>query len=540
MRVLLLACLAVSIIAAWYVPNRPVVPRGGGATAKFASLSFAAYRAWESPLTGRFPTAAEADADMAKVAQVASAVRTYAAREGNYDAAAVAQTHGLKLWQGIWLSGNRADNEAEIARGIALAHKYPETITRIVVGNEVLLRRDLPVDELIADIDRVKHAVKQPVAYADVWEFWKQFPQVAPHVDLMLIHLLPYWEDVPSGIDRAVAHVGDVYEEMHRLFPGKPIAIGETGWPSAGRERADAVPSLVNETTFLRQFLALSQAKHFDYNFIEAFDQVWKYRSEGIVGANWGVFDAARQLKIPLSGPVSNDPLWPVHAAVSICAGFALVLLGLRRGADIPRQVGYRICVAGMMLGGALGFAAAGVSSSLYDRHLAIAGIVNLVGQSVLATLAILRLRGALASAPHRTGADATAAVRALITRFRPAPANSAFEDLSFVFVWTAAVMQLLLWCDGRYREFPLSTFAVPLLVTAGRLTAGDLPIGGGGREEACAGGVLVLAAIGSAILEGPLNSQSLVWNAAALLLATPPLLRLWDGNRPAIDNESR
>jgi exo-beta-1,3-glucanase (GH17 family) len=516
------------------VPNRPVDPAGGLPGEKFSSLSFSAYRAWESPLTKRFPTEAEADADMALVARVAGAVRTYAAYEGDFDTAALARQHGVKVWQGIWLSGNRGDNDREIARGIALANAYPDTVIRVVVGNEVLLRRDLPAAELIADIDRVKRAVRQPVAYADVWEFWKQFPQVAPHVDLMLIHLLPYWEDVPTGIDGAVAHVGDVFRQMRALFPGKQIAIGETGWPSQGRERADAVPSIVNETKFLREFLALSGAEHFDYNFIEAFDQVWKYRSEGIVGANWGIYDAARRLKIPLTGAVSNDPDWPVHAAVSAAAGLALSMLALWQGRSLPAARRNALCVAGMALGGGLGFAATGVSATLYDIHLELAGAVNLLGQAALAVLAMLRLSGAVAAAPTRNGADATETVRAFLTRFKPPGLHGAFEDLCFVFVWTAAVMQMLLLCDSRYREFPLSTFAVPLLVTAGRLIAGDFSRAGGQREEFFAGGILALAAVGSAVLEGPLNTQSLAWNACAVLLAAPPLLRLTGARRTA------
>jgi hypothetical protein len=87
--------------------------------------------------------------------------------------------------------------------------------------------------------------------------------------------------------------------------------------------------------------------------------------------------------------------------------------------------------------------------------------------------------------------------------------------------------MQLLLLCDGRYREFPLSTFAVPILVTLGRLACRDLPRTGGGREEFVAGVVLAGAALGSAVLEGPLNMQSLQWNSCAVVLSLPLLLRI-------------
>jgi len=573
MRPLLIAFCAVMLLLAWYLPNRPVDPLGGGGAGdaeKFSSLSFDAYGPSESPLTDRFPTEAEADAHMAVVARAANAVRTYAAVEGNFDTAALAQKYGVKVWQGIWLGGDRAKNEVEIARAVALAHKYPDTIMRVVVGNEVLLRRDLPVAELIAYIDRVKAAVRQPVAYADVWEFWMQFPQVAPHVDIMLIHLLPYWEDVPTGIDRAVAHVGDIYARMRAAFPGKQIAIGETGWPSRGRARADAVPSVVNETIFLRRFLALARAEQFDYNFIEAFDQIWKYRSEGIVGASWGVFDAYQgmpagvssdalrsdnphlptasrrapssparageviiggqptaRMKIPLSGSVSNDPDWLTHAGESIAVGLLLCGVGLWRGAALGAARRNMIVVAGMALGGGLVFAAVVAWQTLFDVNLEIAAAVNVPAQAGLAVLAMLRLGGVLAAAPGRTGGDATEMIRALLTRLRVPQLRGLFEDICFLFVWTAAVMEMLLLCDGRYREFPLSTFAVPLLVTVGRLVGGDVQRGGGGREEFVVGTVLAGAAIGSAVLEGPLNGQSLVWNGCAVLLAGPVLLRL-------------
>jgi hypothetical protein len=84
----------------------------------------------------------------------------------------------------------------------------------------------------------------------------------------------------------------------------------------------------------------------------------------------------------------------------------------------------------------------------------------------------------------------------------------------------------MLLLFDPRYREFPVVTFAVPLVVTAGRILLGDAPRAGGGVLELLAGGTLVVGAVASAIQEGPLNGQSLVWNGCAILLAVPCLMR--------------
>jgi exo-beta-1,3-glucanase (GH17 family) len=511
---LLLLLLAGAIVLAWWWPNRPQDPAAGLRTGKFNSLSYDGYRPWESPLTDTFPTEAEVDSDLALLAARTRAIRTYAAIEGPFDVAALAQKHGLRVWQGIWLGGDRARNALEMARGVALARRYPGTIERLVVGNEVLLRRDLPVGELIADIDQVRAQVKQPVAYADVQDFWAQFPQVASHVDTVLIHLLPYWEDTPTGIAKAVAYVGQVYDRFHALFPHNQFAIGETGWPSRGRQRADAVPGRVNEARFLREFVALSEEKGFDYNFIEAFDQDWKYASEGIVGANWGIFRDDRTLKIPLQGAIEEDPRWPVHAAFSLLAGGLLSAVGLASGQGRRRAV----CVVGMLLGAALGLAQAGVEGVLYDFHVRLAGVVNVGGQALLACLMMLRLSGALPPSFDRTAAQTSAAVQGLF-RGRLPEAGCAFEDVFFLFVWTAAVLQVLLVFDPRYREFPLSSFAVPLVATAVRAALRE-PRPTPGREEVFAGLVLLCGALASLAQEGLLNGQSIVWNSCAAALA--------------------
>ncbi len=517
----LLILLSAIVVGAWWFPNRLQDPGAGTAAQKFSSLSYAGYRNGDSPRAERFATAAEVDQDMALLAPVTRAIRTYAAFEGPYDVPAIAQRHGLHVWQGIWLGGDRAQNAREMARGIALANRYPDTIERVVVGNEVLLRRDLPPAELIAAIDHVRASVRQHVAYADVPEFWTEFPEVARHVDLVLIHLLPYWDDTPTGIDRAVAAVGAAYDQVAAMFPGKQVAIGETCWPSRGRQRRDAVPSRINEARFLRGFLALAAARGIDYNFIEAFDQTWKYENEGIVGANWGLFTAARAIKIAPSGPLREDPDWAAHAAVSVACGLLLSALGLaarRPGAPSTRA---QTMLLGMTLGAAWGWAEAETSAVLYDVHVWLAAIVDLAGQGLLAALMMLRSAGALAPADWRTGADATRRITQMLRLRRP-NWPGAFEDLTFLFAWTACVQQILLVFDPRYRDFPVTTFAVPLVVTAARAAGGDLPRGVGGREEWAVALTLSVGAIASAVQEGALNGQSLRWNACALVLSLP------------------
>jgi exo-beta-1,3-glucanase (GH17 family)/uncharacterized membrane protein len=519
---------AVLTLLAWWLPNRPQAADVPMPAERFNSVSFAPFRAGHSPLTGRFPTAEQVAEDLRLIAPRVRAIRTYAAIEGEYETAALAARQGLKVWQGIWLGRDLAQNEREVARAVAAANRFPDTVERVVVGNEVLLRRDLPVERLAAHLDSVRAQVRQPVTYADVWEFWVQHPELARHVDIITIHILPYWEDEPTGVGAAMAHVRAVYRRVKALFPDQQVAIGEIGWPSRGRWREAAAPSRVDQAVFLRQFIALSQEEGFDYNLIEAFDQVWKYRHEGTVGAAWGLWTADRAEKFPLAGPVVENPDWPAYAAAALLLSLGL-WLALRRG--FP-AASWRLALLCIGLGNALAFAWAGTVPYVFDRHLFLAALVNLPAQALLAGLLLWRLArrdAGLPLPPPRDGAAATEAIRSAL-RLRPEWRrwrDTAFDDLSFVFLWAATVLQLLLLLDPRYRDFPFASFAVPLVAVAARAGWGDLPRGGGGRAELLAGGVLAIAAIAGGLREHVTNLQAMGWTLCALLLAVPPLLRM-------------
>ena len=527
--VLVLLAGALLTLLAWWVPNRAQLGALPMPAGQLSSVSFAPFRAGQSPLRDRFPTAAEVEEDLRLIAQRVRGIRTYASLEGNYEVAEMAGRLGLRVWKGAWLGRDLRQNDREVAKLIETADRYPAAVERVVVGNEVLLRRDLPVDVLAGYLDRVKAAVRQPVTYADVWEFWEQFPELARHVDVVTIHILPYWEDEPLGVDAALAHVRDVYRHMRALFPDKPVAIGEVGWPSHGRWREGAVPSVVAQARFLREFAALSAAEGFEYNFIEAFDQIWKYRNEGTVGAAWGLWTADRTPKFPLTGPVRENADWAWYAAAAVLVG-----VGLWAGAAraFPAAPAWKLGLPAIALGDALAFAWCGGVPYAFDEHLKLAVAVNLAAQAALAGLLLRRAGRRLSGLPvepARDGAQATATVRgALRGRLRLGDWRGwALDDLSFLFLWTAAVLQLLLLFDPRYRDFPYPTFAVPLVAVMTRALLRDLPLRGGGWAEAWAGGTLALAALASAALEGPANLQALGWSACALGLAAPALLRL-------------
>lgn len=330
-----------------YVTNLPKdigqdVPDG-----KLNSLSFAPFREGQNPLLLQFPTPQQIDEDLKLLADKTHTIRTYSSMMGMKVIPGLARKHGLKVIQGAWVgyydyldpTFTDPDTRIEIEELVASANKYPDVIKRVIVGNEVLLRGERKPAELIKYIREVKQRVKQPVSYADVWSMYMKYPELIKEVDFITIHILPYWEDEPIPVDKAPAHIERIYKQVRQeaetISPGKPILIGETGWPSIGRQRGWAVPSVVNEAAFMRGLLKVAADNQFDVNIVEAFNQPWKSELEGIIGANWGLFSADRKEVFPLTGKVYENVKWfgqflaASTLMVLICLYFAKKLLTL-------------------------------------------------------------------------------------------------------------------------------------------------------------------------------------------------------------------
>lgn len=296
--------IAMANFALWAWVNRPVaVPEWRGPVAGFA---YSAFQRWQSPLTGSYPSAADVARDLAILSGYGRRIRTYASAETPF-IAGVAGEHGLKVTQGAWLDRRRDNNDVELRGLAALVRSHPN-IDRAIVGNEVILRGDLSVAELCAYLDRARAELDVPVSTAEPWHVWLKHPELADHVDYVTIHLLPYWEGVPRR--RAIEEVIRRYREVAARFPGKPVVIGEVGWPSNGDRFRHARPSTADSAQFLRRFFDVAADTGLDYYVMEAFDQPWKEEGEGRVGAYWGMFSADREPKFALSGPVEEDPDW--------------------------------------------------------------------------------------------------------------------------------------------------------------------------------------------------------------------------------------
>jgi glucan 1,3-beta-glucosidase len=511
--------LAVPLLVAlaWWALGRPsaLPPSPLAAGEKVACLSYAPYEGTQSPFqAGLVIPPDQIDRQFEALALSTGCLRTYSVGQGLDAAPALARKHGLKLLMGIWLGRNRADNAAEIKRAIELGQEFPDVIRAIVVGNEVLLRRDLPVEELSAAIAEVRENAGVPVTYADVWEFWERNVALSDGLDFVTVHILPYWEDDPVGVDHAKAHVADIRRHVGTLFPGKEILIGETGWPSAGRMREDALPSPANQARYLSDIIALSKENGWDYNLIEAKDQPWKRQLEGTVGGHWGVFDDALGLKFIWGQPLLDRPYWLWQGLLGVLAATGMLVIGRRALATEPLRLGFAAVVAGVALPWWL-VEMPLVSLDTWDWAFAFATLGLTLILMAAVPLALARdLRWPRLSVV--LGGDGSGPPGLLA-------AMLGWMLLATVLLLSAGLLAMLV--DPRYRDFPIAAFALPmaafLAVPAGVAST---------RPERVLAPLIAAVAIGIIVREGVQNWQALLFSAEGLLFALA--LRPWRGVR--------
>lgn len=293
------------------------------------------------------------DSDLALLSDQVHAVRTYSMLKGQDVITDLADKHDLNITLGAWIGGDLDKNKQEIDKLVEIARQDHKNILRVMVGNETLLRgeitqedcttdaegkqncttKDVTKEKLIEYIRDVKKRQWRPVGTSETWDIWEKNPDLIDEVDLVGVHILPYWEGIP--IKHAVDYVFERYAKIKELAKGKPVILTETGWPSDGQPFKRATASRANQAKFLREFLnrvdeynqGLKDKDKLNYYIVEAFDQPWKKSIEGSVGAYWGIFNADRQAKYPMDGDVVAMPDWENWATAA--AGFSLVLMAL-------------------------------------------------------------------------------------------------------------------------------------------------------------------------------------------------------------------
>ncbi len=520
--------LIVCAIGLWFWQQNqpvPIVEPQLPADGKFQCISYAPYYGKDqSPFVkGTLISEAQIEKDLKLLSQTSQCVRIYSVGQGLDYVPEAASKIGLKVLLGAWIGWSKIDNELEVNLAIKLANQYPQTVVGLIIGNEVLLRGEQTESALAAYILQAKQATNVPVTYADVWEFWLKHPAIESSVDYVTVHILPYWEDDPQPINNAIHHVDAVMDKLTHTFK-KPIMIGETGWPSAGRHRNGSVPSAVNQARYLREFLQRANEKKWNYNVIEAIDQPWKRLLEGAVGGYWGVYDTNLHPKFSFKGAMSerHDGVKPFYWAIS---GLIVLLL-------IAYRAGERRISA--LIGSAALGASAGLMALLQLSYLTIAcrdiieclvlGGLNLVGITITLAMPIILMRQkifGLADIYSKNFIQLSLFIfvaGAALTGFLLMPKAYILQPITHM---VPALSGFFYNLDGRYRDFPLAIYLLPVL----QLSIGLWLLQMSALTQTKARlyrylNIMALVTMGIFILSEPLNIQAYAWTAFVILLA--------------------
>jgi exo-beta-1,3-glucanase (GH17 family) len=251
-------------------------------------LCFSAYQPGQSPEHGSQLSEAQITARLEIVRPHTRWIRSFSCTDGNEAVPRLAKAMGLKTLVGAWLGPDLAKNEVELAAAIEVAKAGHADV--LAIGNEVLLREDLPLEALVDYLRRARAALPGvPISYVDAYYLFCQHPALVEACDLLLANCYPFWEY--CGLDHALAYMKEMYARVSRVAGGRRVIISETGWPSAGTPVGAAVPSEENALRYLLATLEWVEAEGIDLFYFAAFDEAWKAGPEGDRGVTWGLWD---------------------------------------------------------------------------------------------------------------------------------------------------------------------------------------------------------------------------------------------------------
>jgi exo-beta-1,3-glucanase (GH17 family) len=255
---------------------------------KMSGISFSPYMEGQDPSEKSLISEQQIADRLEVIRPYTEWIRTFSTTQGNEEVPRIAHEKSLKTLVGAWLDSDLENNEKEIANIIRIASEgYADMIA---IGNEVLLREDLEVEQLIDYIKRVKQAVPHvPVGYVDAYYMFVNYPEIVDYCDVLFANCYPFWEH--CALEISVDYMKKMYELVSQNAKGKKVVISETGWPTRGEQYGAAVPSYENAMRYFIQTQEWVQKENIHLFYFSSFDEVWKINHEGEYGAYWGLWD---------------------------------------------------------------------------------------------------------------------------------------------------------------------------------------------------------------------------------------------------------
>jgi exo-beta-1,3-glucanase (GH17 family) len=245
----------------------------------------------------------------------------------------------IKVMLGMYMqNGDEAFNQAELARGVALAKTYSDIVLAVSVGNENQVYwsfNPIRPDAMVAYLTKVRGQIAQPVTSDDNWAFYAEAPRnMLDAIDFVSMHTYPEldtvfnpltwdWKQkaVPAAsratamMDAAIASAKNEYFMVRSYLDSKnmstlPVVIGETGWNAVNTGSLKFRAHPVNQKMYYDRLRAWADAGKTGVGpkaifYFEAFDEPWKKSDD-----KWGLFNVNREARYVIQALNPASATW--------------------------------------------------------------------------------------------------------------------------------------------------------------------------------------------------------------------------------------
>lgn len=201
------------------------------------------------------------------------------------------------------LAQNRRANNAQVEKAIELSNRYPDSVFSVSVGNEASVEWSdhmVPVNNLIAYVQKIKSAIKQPLTFCENYVPWTyKLEPLAAELDFISVHTYPAWEY--RTMEDALEYTKHNYHSVVDHYPGKPVVITEAGWTTASNGRGIEPWNASEELQlhYYEQLLEWTTSERILTFVFEAFDEPWKGSPDLLEPEkHWGLFTVERTPKL--------------------------------------------------------------------------------------------------------------------------------------------------------------------------------------------------------------------------------------------------
>ncbi|KAJ2234464.1 glycoside hydrolase 3 protein [Coemansia sp. RSA 1722] len=246
--------------------------------------------------TGECPTVNTVKDDLKVLSAYTNQVRIYSVNDCNQGEPVLRamENTNWKVQLGLWVSDVEEVFEKDRDELIRLAgvFDFKKQVSAVIVGNEAIYREEQNSAQMAAKVKDVKAALTKaglssiPVTVSETWPYYDK--TLIDAVDYVNVHAFPFWEGtkIEDAQDKMFGHIYDI----QNLAGSKKVVVGETGWPDAGGNFEDAVPSLKNEHRYMKEFICRANLEKIEYIWFSAFDEAWKpVTNASDVETHWGI-----------------------------------------------------------------------------------------------------------------------------------------------------------------------------------------------------------------------------------------------------------